>query len=68
VVTLWVIAPASITWLKGHHLLFFAGWFAGGLVWIIMVFRLARPESWWAQRYYSPQKMRRALRRYPAGH
>lgn len=65
---LWVvliIGPATITALKGQWGLFGAGFLTVGLVWWITVFRLARPESWWARHLYEPKKLARAEARYP---
>jgi hypothetical protein len=72
-VGLWVVlivAPATITALKGQWALFAAGWVTVGMVWWIAAPRLARPESWWARRFYGPEKSERALARYSttAGH
>jgi len=66
---LWVVlivGPATITALKGQWALFGAGWFTLGIVWWITVFRLARPESWWARHLYGPGKLARAQDRYGA--
>jgi len=56
--------PLTVTALKGHWLLFAAGWLTVGTVWWIAAFRLARPDSWWARHRYGPEKRRRAERRY----
>lgn len=56
--------PAGITWSKGKRAEFFAGWITVTLVWWITIFRLARPSSWWARRFYGPGKMQRAIARY----
>ncbi len=61
-----IVVPGAVTLLKGQHVLFLAGLLAGGLVWVITALRLARPESWWARRFYDTEKTRRALERYPA--
>jgi hypothetical protein len=64
---LWVVlivAPATITALKGQWLLFAAGWLTLGLVWWIAAMRLARPRSWWARHRYSPKRLARAEDRY----
>ena len=64
---LWVVlivAPATITALKGQWLLFAAGWLTVGIVWWIASLRLARPESWWARRFYGTDKLSRAEARY----
>jgi hypothetical protein len=59
-----LIGPGAVTLLKGQRDLFLAGLLAGGLVWWITAFRLARPDSWWARRFYEPAKLERARRRY----
>ncbi|HTR75810.1 MAG TPA: hypothetical protein VMH33_11220 [Solirubrobacterales bacterium] len=66
-VVLWIvliIAPATITALKGQWLLLIAGWFTLGLVWWITALRLGRPRSWWARHIYGPDKLARAQARY----
>jgi hypothetical protein len=55
--------PGAITVAKGHIALFFAGLLVS-LVWPIVAFRLAKPNSPWAGRYYGPEKLRRSKRRY----
>jgi hypothetical protein len=62
-----IVAPATITALKGQWLLFAAGWLALGMVWWIAAMRLARPRSWWARHRYGPDKLARAMARYPEG-
>jgi len=64
---LWAVAltPAVVTVLKGHLALFVAGFLLLGLVWIIAAFRLARPNSFWARRFYGPEKLERSKLRYP---
>ena len=62
-----IVAPATITALKGQWLLFVAGWLTLGLVWWIAALRLARPGSWWARRFYDHGKLARAQSRYGAG-
>jgi hypothetical protein len=64
---LWVVlivAPATITALKGQWVLFAAGWITLGIVWWIAAPRLARPASWWAGHFYSLGKLARAQSRY----
>ncbi len=66
---LWVmliVAPATITGLKGQWGLFAAGWLTLGMVWWIAALRLARPRSWWARHLYGPDKLARAQSRYDA--
>lgn len=66
-VALWavlVIVPLTVTALKRQWLLFVAGWLTIGVVWWIAALRLAQPNSWWARRFYGPEKLARAERRY----
>jgi hypothetical protein len=56
--------PAGITWSKGQRAAFFLGFLLLGMVWAVAACRLARPSSWWARRFYSPEKMQRALNRF----
>lgn len=59
--------PAGITWAKGQRAAFFLGFVLLGWIWIVAACRLARPESWWARRFYGPEKMQRALDRFGSG-
>lgn len=64
---LWVVlivAPATITALKGQWALFGAGWLTLGIVWWIAALRLARPGSWWARHLYGSDKLGRSQSRY----
>ena len=61
-----IVLPSTITALKGRWLLFIAGWLTLGIVWWITAVRLARPRSWWARRFYGPDKLARAQARYGA--
>jgi hypothetical protein len=61
-----IVGPMIVTALKRQWLLFAAGWLTVGLVWWIASLRLARPDSWWARRFYGPDKLARAQRRYGA--
>ena len=54
-----------MTLLKGRTGLFAIGWLVGGLVWVIVSFRLALPDSHWARWFYGQDKATRARRRYP---
>lgn len=56
--------PAAITWSKGQRAAFFLGFVVMGMIWIVAACRLARPSSWWARRFYGPEKMQRALNRF----
>jgi hypothetical protein len=59
-----IVIPAGITLSKRQWVEFFLGFFLPGIVWMIASCRLARPSSWWARRFYGPEKMQRALRRF----
>lgn len=59
-----IAVPGAITLLKGQRLIFVAGLILGSMVWIVSAFRLARPTSWWAKRFYRGQKLARACKRY----
>lgn len=59
--------PAEITWSKGQRAVFFLGFLLLGMVWVVAACRLARPSSWWARRFYGPEKMQRALNRFDSG-
>jgi hypothetical protein len=56
--------PATITWKKGHRAAFWIGLLLLGVVWLVAACRLARPSSPWARRFYGPEKMERARRRF----
>lgn len=56
--------PAGITWSKGQRAAFFLGFLILGMIWMVAACRLARPSSWWARRFYGPEKMQRALNRF----
>ncbi|MEX0972334.1 MAG: hypothetical protein WDZ46_03650 [Solirubrobacterales bacterium] len=56
--------PAGITWSKGQRAAFVLGFVVMGMIWIVAACRLARPESWWARRFYGAKKMQRALNRF----
>jgi hypothetical protein len=60
-----VLVPGVVTGLKGQWLLLAAGLLLLGFVWMIAAFRLARPNSYWARRFYSPEKLERSRARYP---
>jgi hypothetical protein len=59
-----IVAPATITALKGQWALFGAGWLTLGIVWWIAALRLARPGSWWARHLYDSDKLARSQSRY----
>jgi hypothetical protein len=56
--------PAGITWAKGQRAAFFLGFLLLGMIWLVAACRLARPSSWWARRFYGPEKMQRASNRF----
>lgn len=58
------VGPVTIAELKGNTELVAAGWFTAGLAWWFAVFMLARPDSWWARHFYSPDKIARAEARW----
>lgn len=60
-----VVIPVGVTLSKKLWVEFLLGCFLPG-VWIIGSFRLARPSSWWARRFYGREKMQRAERRFGA--
>lgn len=61
-----LLIPAVVTWLKGQRLLFVAGLLLAGIVWLVAALRLARPGSYWARRFYGPEKLARAKQRFSA--
>lgn len=56
--------PAGIRWAKGQRAAFFLGFLLLGTVWIVAACRLAQPASWWARRFYGPEKVQRAMDRF----
>lgn len=54
---------AVVCALKGQWLLFGLG-FLLGVLWIGGAFRLARPGSWWDEKFYGPEKHARAVARH----
>jgi hypothetical protein len=58
------VAPLVVTALKRQWLLLITGWLTVGLVWWIAALRLGRPDSWWARRFYSDDKLARSEARY----
>jgi hypothetical protein len=67
-VALWlfVVVPGIITALKGQWLFLAVGFLVGGIVWLIVAFRLARPDSFWARRFYDDRNLQRSQARYGA--
>lgn len=59
-----IVIPAGITLSKRQWVEFFIGFLLPGIVWMIASCRLARPSSWWARRFYDPEKMQRAVNRF----
>jgi hypothetical protein len=62
-----VLAPLVITTMKGQWVLLIAGFVTVGFVWLIAACRLAKPGSYWARRYYGPEKLARSRARYGEG-
>jgi hypothetical protein len=58
------LVPGAITALKGRLGLFVVGFFVW-LVWLWAPFRLAKPNSPWARRFYGPEKLEKARERFP---
>ncbi|GAA3510927.1 hypothetical protein [Actinocatenispora rupis] len=56
------LVPVVITGLKGKQGMVFAGLFLHP-VWWVGAIRLAKPDSYWARRFYPPEKMDRARAR-----
>jgi hypothetical protein len=56
------VASPVVLWLKGKRFWATIGWFTGWHV--IPTFRLAKPRSWWARRFYDAAKMQRASDRF----
>lgn len=58
------ILPSCVCWLKGKRRWAIIGFFSA---WhIIAAFRLAKPESWWARRFYHEGKLEDARARFAA--
>lgn len=66
IVLVLLVIPGTITLLKGQRAAFFVGILFAGIVWTVAAFRLARPESYWAGRFYGPEKLPRARARFGA--
>lgn len=56
------LIPSVICWLKGKRrwavIGFFSAWH------IVAAFRLAKPESWWARRFYDDAKLDQSRARF----
>jgi hypothetical protein len=59
-----VVLPGTITLLKGQKGAFLLGFLLLGLIWSVAACRLARPDSYWATRFYGPRKLARARERF----
>jgi hypothetical protein len=69
-IAIWIIASPFVVvgCLKGRYALSVVGLFLlFGIPAILVGTRLARPDSWWAKRYYGEEKLAQASHRYP-GH
>lgn len=69
-VYIWIIASPFVVvgCLKGRYALSIIGLFVLlGIPPILAGVRLARPDSWWAKRFYAEEQLTRAAHRYP-GH
>ena len=61
-----LFVPGAVTLLKGRSGMFAIGLLlAGGLVWMIVALRLAKPDSYWARWFYDEHKVARGRERYP---
>ena len=60
-----VTAFAVIAALKGKPLLVLAGLVLTPVVWVVGTARLAKPNSYWARRFYARAKRERAQQRFP---
>ncbi|MGA8114675.1 MAG: hypothetical protein WCA46_13500 [Actinocatenispora sp.] len=57
------IVPIVICGLKGKQNMITLGVFFHPVWWVCAI-RLAKPASWWARRYYGPEKLARADERF----
>jgi hypothetical protein len=64
VLSVMVGIPAGITCSKGRWVAFVLGFLLVGIIWWITACRLAHPSSWWARRFYGPDKMQQAMNRF----
>ena len=65
---IWIIASPFVVagCLKGRYALSIVGLFVlFGIPAILAGTRLARPDSWWAKRFYGEEQLSRAAHRYP---
>lgn len=63
----WILSwpLVAVIYLKGRPWLAVGSFFGIPFCWWA-AFRLAKPGSWWAERYYDDQKMNRAIKRFGA--
>jgi hypothetical protein len=54
-ILLFLLVPSIVNWLKGKRLWAILG-FPTGWHWV-PVFRLAKPDSWWARRFYDEEQL-----------
>lgn len=59
-----LVIPGTITLMKGQNVLFALGLLLAGIIWMITALRLARPDSYWARKFYGEAKLARARQRY----
>ena len=57
------LGSAVVTALKGKWGMTLLGLLVG-IVWIVSALRLAKPRSWWARRFYGPEQLEAARRRF----
>ena len=60
-----LVGTAAVCWLKGKRLWATIGFVTGWHV--IPAIRLAKPDSWWARKYYGPEKLKQANARFGLG-
>ena len=60
----WLV-PIVICILKRKIIMAIISLVTTGIVAIVGASRLAKPNSWWARRYYDPDKLERARQRFP---
>jgi hypothetical protein len=63
VVLVMIVVPFTINMTKGKYG-FAALGFLVGIVWWVGVFRLAKPGSPWARKFYGPDKIAEIVRRH----
>jgi hypothetical protein len=56
------IVPSIVCWMKGKRRWAVFGFFTAWHV--VAAFRLAKPESWWARKFYDEAKLAQAKARY----